>query len=44
MQTAEIFLGHVRASAVQRVRLLMVDELHFEARVKVVPRDHSLAK
>jgi len=35
--TAEEFFGPIRASAVQAVRLLMVDPLHLVAAVKIVP-------
>ena len=37
-QAGEIFLSLVRASAVERVSLLMVDALHFEPLVQAIPR------
>jgi hypothetical protein len=34
---AEKFLRPIRAGTVQAVRILMIDALHFEAAVKIVP-------
>src|SRR3984957_10511624 len=36
-QAAEIFLGLIGASAVQRISLLVVDPLHFETLMQVIP-------
>jgi hypothetical protein len=35
--TAEKFLCLIRASTVEAIRLLMVDPLHFEAAMRIVP-------
>jgi len=36
-QAAEIFLSLIGASAVEAVRFLMVDALHFETLVEAIP-------
>jgi hypothetical protein len=37
-EAAEILLGHIRASAVEAVGVLMVDPLHIEVGMQAVPR------
>ena len=36
-KAAEIFLRLVRASAIEAVRFLVIDPLHFEVGAKVIP-------
>ena len=37
-QSGDVFLSHVRASAIEAVCLLMIDSLDLETLMKVVPR------
>ena len=41
-KTAEILLGHVGASAIEAVGAAMVDPLHLEVGVKVIPRGRGV--
>jgi hypothetical protein len=42
--TAEKFLCSILASAVKAVCLFMIDTLHFEAAMKLIPIGHSSAR